>query len=634
MNAEDASVHSDDLPPLAEFLPAAAIPTTPPGVVFAPPQSPLADLQDLVTQLAHTFAQHSDQTRTQIASLRQDILHNSRPAVNNPSNIRDSPSSDEFMIPDRAASDRRSTMFFGSPPPRSSYLDTPIQVLQADLVYPRGLNVLSLEGLQYLSTAMQELRNDYPGRQVQMSHMVAKQRRCAVIASWNQHRDEEAFHTGVELPSVLLEDWFSFNNDSIQAMILEACRPRSRVEYSEQLVLFLGKCIPQSPIINSENFQPLYYSLFMKSLSDMLGLYEIMSRDTTSFTINKHKMPTQEYGSRDSPGHIQCWLISLGVHKEAMLNYLGKDELSRLKTVPQQVKFVKAQLMHGRTLSQDRRDFDKKFSPVRLDTLRQHQGESHTRLQSSYNSHPTSAPSDRFQLRDRLGPPRGNVAPRIFPVPPRDSSSQRVTSSTPRSTSVQRSFAAMDYPLHSEIASTTAPDMDPSFMDPYDSEDVDVFAESDPYTADDHIDLDYNPYPPQEFSGSVHDAGSFYSPDTLAAFTDPLTARGAIVSAFRGYCSELYVNGNCSRRTSGCNFDHSPEGLARCTTSFQLLAARNLKDHGDLPPPFAPPRPEAKPDSWSRNLPPSIAKPLPLHSTVPTTPRVFGSTAITRAPGK
>jgi hypothetical protein len=319
-----------------------------------------------------------------------------------------------------------------------------------------------------------------------------------------------------------------------------------------------------------------------------------------------------------------------------MLNYLGKDESARFKTVPQQVRYVKAQLMLGRTLSQGRRDFDKKFAPVRLDTLRQHQGESHTRLQSSYNSHSPSAPSDRFQLRDRPVLPR-HVAPRSFLVPPRDSSSHRLASSTPRSTSVHKSFAAMDFPLHSEIESTTGPDMDPSlFEDLNDSDDGDAFAESDPYTATDHIDLDYNSYPQHKFSGPSHDVASSYSPATLAATADPLTARGAIVSAFRGFCSELYVNGNCSRRTSGCNFDHSPEGLARCTTSFQLLASRNLKDHGELPPPFAlsHSRSDAKPDCWSRGLQPPIPKSLPSHGTVPTPPRAFGSTTITRAPSK
>ena len=36
-------------------------------------------------------------------------------------------------------------------------------------------------------------------------------------------------------------------------------------------------------------------------------------------------MPSETYGTKDSPGHIALWIISLGHQKDAVLQWLGKD---------------------------------------------------------------------------------------------------------------------------------------------------------------------------------------------------------------------------------------------------------------------------------------------------------------------
>ena len=59
--------------------------------------------------------------------------------------------------------------------------------------------------------------------------------------------------------------------------------------------------------------------------------------------------------------------------------------------------------------------------------------------------------------------------------------------------------------------------------------------------------------------------------------------RSAIFSTYRGYCSELFVFGSCSKLQSGCKFDHSAATLELCIKSFTLLSKRDLHQHGSLP---------------------------------------------------
>ena len=263
-------------------------------------------------------------------------------------------------------------MFFGMPPYQSSILeslsdnadkhDMPTkpnnQDLQADIVYDKELKISSLEGLQYLSRQLQLLSSKYPGREIKMAHMVSYNLRPHVLASWNSHQYRESVITGAEPNEVMVEDWLSLTNSEVQAILVEAARPRTKELYSKELILFLGKGIPQTPSISTDNFSSTFYAPLMKSLTDLLHLHDLMSEETSNHSANKSKMPVPGYGTRDSPGQIALWLISLGAQKDSILQWLSKDELIKQKSVEQAVKFIRARLMEGRAQSEARQDLD------------------------------------------------------------------------------------------------------------------------------------------------------------------------------------------------------------------------------------------------------------------------------------
>ena len=185
-------------------------------------------------------------------------------------------------------------MFFGMPPYQSSILeslsdnadkhDMPTkpnnQDLQADIVYDKELKISSLEGLQYLSRQLQLLSSKYPGREIKMAHMVSYNLRPHVLASWNSHQYRESVITGAEPNEVMVEDWLSLTNSEVQAILVEAARPRTKELYSKELILFLGKGIPQTPSISTDNFSSTFYAPLMKSLTDLLHLHDLMSEET------------------------------------------------------------------------------------------------------------------------------------------------------------------------------------------------------------------------------------------------------------------------------------------------------------------------------------------------------------------
>ena len=55
----------------------------------------------------------------------------------------------------------------------------------------------------------------------------------------------------------------------------------------------------------------------------MLHLYDLLSEETSNTSNNKSKMPVSGYGTRETPGHIALWLISLGSQKETIQQLLG-----------------------------------------------------------------------------------------------------------------------------------------------------------------------------------------------------------------------------------------------------------------------------------------------------------------------
>jgi hypothetical protein len=303
---------------------------------------------------------------------------------------------------------RRSSMFFGMSQPPSSPLGPTtdskpnIQVLQADIVYDKELKVSSLEGLQYLARQLQLLSSKYPGREIKIAHMVSYNLRPHVLASWNSYRYRESIINGAESNEIMVEDWLSLTNPEVQEILVEAARPRTKELYSKEIVIFLGKGIPQTPSISTDNFSSLFYAPLMKSLNDLLHLYDLMSQETSNHSVNVSKIPVPGYGTRDSPGQIALWLISLGTQKDSILQWLGKDELIKHKTMESAVKFIRARLMEGRAQSEARQDFDAKLTPIRYEDLRHTQGESHARLQTSTSGRPPFVTPRRHDHRPNL----------------------------------------------------------------------------------------------------------------------------------------------------------------------------------------------------------------------------------------
>jgi hypothetical protein len=498
------------------------------------------DSQDIKTMLSQFIATSTQirnadrlQNQNDLADLRASInsltQHNSEHQENYPI---------QTPFPDRRTDNRRSSMFFGTP--INSKLDAnakpQIQVLQADIIYDRELKVSSLEGLQYLAKQIALLSSKYPGRDIKVAHMVSYNLRPHIIAAWNSFCHKEFLISGVEPEEVMVEDWLSLSNDSVNAMLLEAARPRTRELYSRELVIFLGKGIPQSPDVNSENFSKLFYVPLMKSLNDLLHLHDLLSEDTSNHSNNLSKMPSVTYGTRDSPGHIALWIISLGTQKDAILQWLGKDELNKFKTVELAVKFIRSRLMDTRAQSEARQDLDAKLTPIRYEDIRHTQGESYQRQQVHKPSRHSLNTPDNSRFRD------------------------------PKSRST---FAALQL---AQDPDKTAEDIYPEYAEEFHDED-EVDNDDLPSYNEDEDSEDSKDYQ-RHITTNV---------DSLNATTDS-TFRSALGSTSRGYCSELFVFGKCPRRDAGCIFDHSAAGHEKCLQSFSLLTKRELLTHSQLPP--------------------------------------------------
>ena len=434
---------------------------------------------------------------------------------------------------------KKSSFFFGTPDVESH---PPIQVLQTDIVYEKELKVSSLEGMQYLAKQLQILSSKYPGRDLKLSHMVSYSLRPHVVAAWNSYCHQEAVITGLEPEEILVENWLSLSNDSVQAILIEAARPRTRELYSRDLFLFLGKGIPQSPPMSTDNFSKIFYAPLIKSLNDLTQLHDLLSEETSKFTNIKAKMPPTGYGTKESPGHIALWLISLGSQKDSVMQWLGKDNLTKYKTLDATVKFVRAKLMEGRSHSEIRQDFDAKLKPIRYEEIRHTQGESNTRFQTPSYDHQVSSykPTRARQMPSRAG------------------------------------FSAIDLRLSFKILcdnQDTLSDVETEEDNPdiMNSETCEI-----PNCSGDSL-SGSPPLIPEDIPDDVLDP-------SFAAITNNLSARNAIAATFRGYCSELFVYGKCNLRDHGCSLDHSSAGQERCIQSFNLLMKRELVAHSQLPP--------------------------------------------------
>ena len=393
------------------------------------------------------------------------------------------------------------------------------------------MKVISLEGLLYLSKQLQIMHSRYPGREIKTAHMVAVPIRQNIVASWNSFLRNQTTSTGIEEPEVMVNDWLSFDNDLVQDMLLEAVRPRTRVQYSQEIVVLLLNATHQLTEITVENFSKIFFDPLMKSLQDLLHLHDLLSADTSNFSNNASKMPPTNYGTKENPGHIQLWIISLGSHKDAILQWLGKDELSKHKTLAPAVKYIRSKLMIGRSQSEDRQDFQQQLTPIKYDDIRKTQGEYHQRQQvyPSRNQHQASP-------------------------------SHRSYDTKPRS-----SMAALDF------RDTTPDDYSSRSLNFDDNDSVPP------------MDLTDNYETPSARENYSEDDNS-NTAASYCALSASQSYRTAISATFRGYCSELFVYGKCSKRDTGCAMDHSSAAQERCINSFVLLSKRELGMHADLPP--------------------------------------------------
>ena len=386
------------------------------------------------------------------------------------------------------------------------------------------------------------MHSKYPGREIKTAHMVAVPLRQNIVASWNSFQRTQTTSTGIEIPETMVNDWLSFDNDVVQDMLLEAVRPRTRVQYSQELVVLLFNSVPQLTEINVENFSRLYFDPLMKTLQDLLHLHDLLSVETSNFSNNASKMPPTFYGTKENPGHIQLWIISLGSHKDAILQWLGKDELSKHKTLAPAIKYVRNKLMIGRSQSEDRQDFQQQLTPIKYDDIRKTQGESHQRQQvhPSRNQHQSSLSYRSYDNKSRS------------------------------------SMAALDF---RDTHQTSPDDYSSRPLDFYDDDHVPPTDLTDSYETPSarekyFEDDNYN----TETTGNSNTAASYCALSTSQSY------RTAISSTFRGYCSELFVYGKCSKQYTGCAMDHSSAAQERCINSFVLLSKRELGMHADLPP--------------------------------------------------
>ena len=77
------------------------------------------------------------------------------------------------------------------------------------------------------------------------------------------------------------------------------------------------------------------------------------------------------------------------------MQWLGKDNLTKYKTLDPAIKFVRAKLMEGRSHSEIRQDFDAKLTPIRYDDIRHTQGEKPTHVSKPHHMVIKSTPMNQ-----------------------------------------------------------------------------------------------------------------------------------------------------------------------------------------------------------------------------------------------
>ena len=150
----------------------------------------------------------------------------------------------------------------------------------------------------------------------------------------------------------MCEKLLTYDNKLVLEILVEACRPRTREQCAKEFIMFLSVAIPQKFKINADNF----YEPMMKLLHDLDHLFALFMKDSSILTQNKATVPVEGFGTRDNPGLIQVWILSLGIQKEAFLQLLGRDELQRFKTLQPAIKYIRYRLMDVRNQREVKHD--------------------------------------------------------------------------------------------------------------------------------------------------------------------------------------------------------------------------------------------------------------------------------------
>lgn len=116
--------------------------------------------------------------------------------------------------------------------------------------------------------------------------MISYNLRPHVVSAWNSHCYKESLISGIPAKDVMVEDWLSLSNEEVHSILIEAARPRTRELYSKKFITFLGKGIPQTPDISTDNFSKIFYVPLMKSLDHLLNLHDLLSQETSNHSNN------------------------------------------------------------------------------------------------------------------------------------------------------------------------------------------------------------------------------------------------------------------------------------------------------------------------------------------------------------
>ena len=388
-----------------------------------------------------------------------------------------------------------------------------------------------------------------------------------VLATYNSRRYDQFIRNGEEPKELMCEKWLTFDNKLVLKILVEACRPRTREQCAKEFMMFLSIAIPQKFKVNADNFSRDFYKPMMKSLRDLDHLSALFMKDSSIRTQNKATVPVEGSGTRDNPGLIQVWILSLGIQKKAFLQLLGRDKLQRFKTLQPAIKYIRYRLIDVRNQSEAKHDSDSRLTPVKYDDL--YCGESFTRQQIDF-------------------------APRHQYASPSPFRTHRYQSSRYQPT--KPSLAVLNTYPNKMTRTIIIPYMNMRKTYEDNEEDISVT----------YVDSQENPPDSTDPEYKTH-----YEP-TLISMGD---IRSAIFLTYRGYCSELFVFGSCSKLQSGCKFDHSAATLELCIKSFTLLSKRDLLQYGSLPPPPLRPTPPAghnNPYNSNRTYTPTVKPNGPL----------------------